>query len=263
MTKLTVSLAQLNLQWENPNKNLAQITSLLDSQLATATATATDLIILPEMFTSGFTMDNVKIAEAMDGISVKWLKDTAKKYNCAITGSIPITEKGSIYNRLIFATPNSLEYYDKKHLFSMAGEHERYQAGDKLKIINWRGWRINLQVCYDLRFPVWSRNQQNYDLLLYVANWPARRRMHWRNLLIARAIENQCHVIGVNRVGIDGKDISYSGDSLLLDHLGELVQDCSDRAGLYTQIIDLDKQNTYQEKFPAYRDADKFSLDNS
>ncbi|MFT6756946.1 MAG: omega-amidase [Chitinophagales bacterium] len=261
MTKLTVSLAQLNLQWENPNKNLVQITSLLDSQLATATAT--DLIILPEMFTSGFTMDNVKIAEAMDGISVKWLKDTAKKYNCAITGSIPITEKGSIYNRLIFATPNSLEYYDKKHLFSMAGEHERYQAGDKLKIINWRGWRINLQVCYDLRFPVWSRNQQNYDLLLYVANWPARRRMHWRNLLIARAIENQCHVIGVNRVGIDGKDISYSGDSLLLDHLGELVQDCSDRAGLYTQIIDLDKQNTYQEKFPAYRDADKFSLDNS
>ena len=257
MTKLTVSLAQLNLQWENPNKNLEQITSLLDSRLAPAT----DLIILPEMFTSGFTMDNVKIAESMDGISVKWLKDTAKKYNCAITGSLPIIVNGGIYNRLIFSTPNSLEYYDKKHLFSMAGEHERYQAGDKLKIINWRGWRINLQVCYDLRFPVWSRNQQNYDLLLYVANWPARRRMHWRNLLIARAIENQCHVIGVNRVGIDGKDISYSGDSLLLDHLGQLVQDCSDREGLYTQTIDLDEQNTYQEKFPAYRDADKFSLD--
>jgi omega-amidase len=256
MTKLTVTLAQLNLQWENPKKNLKQITALLDNQLTDET----DLIVLPEMFTSGFTMDNVKIAEAINGNSVNWLSDTANKYNCAITGSIPIAENGDIYNRLIFATPDSLEYYDKKHLFSIAGEHERYKAGNKLKIVNWRGWRINLQVCYDLRFPVWSRNQQSYDLLLYVANWPERRRDHWRNLLVARAIENQAHVIGVNRVGIDGKNISYSGDSLLLNHLGEVVQDCVNSEGLYSQTIDLDEQNVYQTKFPAYKDADKFSL---
>lgn len=256
MTKLTVTLAQLNLQWENPSQNLAQITTLLESQLVRKT----DLIVLPEMFTSGFTMDNVKIAETMNGNSVNWLKDTAKKYNCAITGSIPITVNGDIYNRLIFATPDSLDYYDKKHLFSMAGENERYKAGHELKIVSWRGWRINLQVCYDLRFPVWTRNQQNYDLLLYVANWPERRRAHWRNLLVARAIENQAHVIGVNRVGIDGKNISYSGDSLLLNHLGEAVQDCDNSEGLYSQTIDLDEQNTYQRRFPAYKDADEFSL---
>jgi predicted amidohydrolase len=256
MTKLTVTLAQLNLQWENPKKNLKQITALLENQLTDET----DLIVLPEMFTSGFTMDNVKIAEAMNGNSVNWLSDTAKKYNCAITGSIPIAENGDIYNRLIFATPDNLEYYDKKHLFSMAGEHERYEAGNELKIVSWRGWRINLQVCYDLRFPVWSRNQQSYDLLLYVANWPERRRDHWRNLLVARSIENQAHVIGVNRVGIDGKKISYSGDSLLLNHLGEVVKDCVNSEGLYSQTIDLDEQNVYQTKFPAYKDADEFSL---
>jgi predicted amidohydrolase len=256
MTKLTVTLAQLNLQWENPSQNLAQITTLLESQLERKT----DLIVLPEMFTSGFTMDNVKIAETMNGNSVNWLKDTAKKYNCAITGSIPITVNDDIYNRLIFATPDSLDYYDKKHLFSMAGENERYKAGHELKIVSWRGWRINLQVCYDLRFPVWTRNQQNYDLLLYVANWPERRRAHWRNLLVARAIENQAHVIGVNRVGIDGKNISYSGDSLLLNHLGEAVQDCDNSEGLYSQTVDLDEQNAYQRGFPAYKDADQFSL---
>ena len=256
MTKLTVTLAQLNLQWENPTKNLMQISALLKNQLVEGT----DLIVLPEMFTSGFTMDNVKIAETMDGTSVNWLIDNAKKYNCAITGSMAIADNDDIYNRLIFATPDRLDYYDKKHLFSMAGEHERYKAGNELKIICWRGWRINLQVCYDLRFPVWSRNQQNYDLLLYVANWPERRRNHWRNLLAARAIENQAHVIGVNRVGVDGKNISYSGDSLLLNHLGELLQDCVDGEGLYTRSINLDEQNTYQNQFPAHRDADRFSL---
>jgi predicted amidohydrolase len=256
MTKLTVTLAQLNLQWENPEQNLMQIAKLLEHQLTDRT----DLIILPEMFTSGFTMDNVKIAETMDGNSVNWLINIAKQYNCAVTGSIPIAENGDIYNRLIFATPDSLHYYNKKHLFSMAGEHKRYKAGNKVKIVSWRGWRINLQVCYDLRFPVWSRNQQNYDLLLYVANWPKRRGNHWRSLLIARAIENQTHVIGVNRVGIDGKKIRYSGDSLLLNHLGDQLQDCGSREGLYTQSINLDEQNAYQKQFPAHRDADNFTL---
>jgi predicted amidohydrolase len=256
MKKLTVALAQLNLQWEQPQQNLKQITALLENQLIDGT----DLIVLPEMFTSGFTMDNVKIAETMNGNSIQWLINTAKKYNCAVTGSMPVIENDDIYNRLIFATPDGLDFYDKKHLFCMAGEDERYKAGNELKIVDWHGWRINLQICYDLRFPVWCRNKNNYDLLLYVANWPERRRDHWRSLLVARAIENQTHVIGVNRIGVDGNNISYSGDSLLLNHYGELMQDCFNGEGLYTQSIDLNQQNTYQQQFPVHKDADEFSL---
>ena len=264
MSQLNITLCQLNLQWENPSKNLQQIDQLLASELTEPT----DLIVLPEMFTSGFSMDNRKLAEHMSGATVSWMQQTAINHNCAVAGSIPVLVDGkannnNIVNRLVFTTASSIEYYDKKHLFSMAGEHKRYQAGKVQKIVSWRDWRINLQVCYDLRFPAWSRNTNKadgYDLLLYVANWPEKRRNHWRQLLIARAIENQTYVVGVNRVGTDGNGIDYSGDTLLVDYLGELAVDLKAKAQLYQYTVDKVAQQNYQKKFPALADADSFTL---
>jgi omega-amidase len=223
----------------------------------------TDLIILPEMFTTGFTMNAKANAEKMDGASVNWMKDQAAKRNCAVTGSLIIEENGKYYNRLIWAEKDQLKFYDKRHLFSYAAEEKTYSAGSDRLQIELKGWKIFPLICYDLRFPVWSRRHKNhnYDLLIYVANWPERRIHAWRQLLIARAIENQCYVAGLNRYGNDGNGIFHSGDSAVIDFKGEKMKD-ENIPGEFisTYKLSYDELNKFRDHFAFFSDADDFSL---
>lgn len=256
MKKLRVGLAQTELLWESAKANRRRFEQMLN-----ASSEQLDLIVLPEMFNSGFSMDATGTAETMDGPTIQWLQQMAQFKQAALCGSLAIAEDGKVFNRLVFVEPDgALHYYDKRHLFRMASEQERYAAGTSRIIISWRGWRICPQVCYDLRFPVWSRNREDYDLLLYVANWPRQRSWHWRQLLIARAIENLTGVVGVNRVGVDGNNIHYSGDSLAIDASGKLLLDTRDSVGLHRCTFDGQAQQDYRRGFPAYRDADSFTL---
>jgi omega-amidase len=257
MQNLALGLVQAAILWEAPAANRQRFEQvLLDCRQQL------DLIVLPEMFNSGFSMDASGNAESMDGDTIAWMRQMASRKQAAICGSLAIDDGGKIFNRLVFAKPDgTLHCYDKRHLFRMASEQDRYAAGTELITIDWRGWRIRPMVCYDLRFPVWSRNCEDYDLLLYVANWPQKRSRHWRQLLIARAIENLTAVVGVNRVGIDGNDIAYSGDSLAIDANGEVLLDPRDHIGLHYCVLDWSTQQDYRSKFPAYMDADSFSLD--
>jgi predicted amidohydrolase len=255
MRDLTAALVQCELAWENPADNRNQF----QQTIATLEENA-DLIILPEMFTTGFSMNALANAEDPGGPTEEWLQDMARRRECAITGSVAIRADGGVYNRMLFATPAGVTHYDKRHLFRMAGEHKRYLHGAERVIVNWRDWRIQLQVCYDLRFPVFCRNRQDYDLMLCVANWPARRRLHWRQLLIARAIENQACVIGVNRIGSDANGLEYSGDSLAVAADGVLLEDMADRADVALVTLDGAALHAYRESFPCHLDADEFSL---
>lgn len=255
MQNLTITLVQCELAWEQPEDNRRLIGEMLEPS-----GDDTDLIVLPEMFTTGFSMNALANAEPPSGPTADWLQAMAEKHGCAITGSIAIREGDAVYNRMLFATPSGIQHYDKRHLFRMAGEHKRYAAGENRVIVPWRDWRINLQVCYDLRFPVFSRNLEDYDLLLYVANWPAVRRMHWRQLLIARAIENQACVVGVNRVGTDAKGLDYSGDSLALSAEGEILLDAEAATGSYRVVLDSTALVDYRECFPCHLDSDQFEL---
>lgn len=256
MQTLTVALVQAELFWQQAGANREHF-----EQLLAHCYEALDLIVLPEMFNTGFSNAATRVAEAMNGPSVSWMRQLAENRQCAVCGSLAITDSGTVYNRMVFAEPDGgLHYYDKRHLFRMANEQERYGAGKSRVVVNFRSWRICLQVCYDLRFPVWSRNCNDYDMLVYVANWPRQRRQHWRQLLIARAIENQVAVIGVNRVGKDGNDIEYSGDSLAVDARGEVLVDCRDIAGIQVARIDGEEQQRYRASFPAFLDADRFNL---
>lgn len=219
MSELHISLVQANLVWENPEENLK-----LFSEKMKAIPSDTDVVVLPEMFTTGFSMSPEKFAEKESGKSVKWLKEMAAKLDCVLTGSIIIEDNQNYYNRLFWVQPDgNYQTYDKRHLFSLAGEEKHYSPGNQRLVVEWKGFKIMPLICYDLRFPVWSRNDLAYDLLLYVANWPERRAFYWKQLLIARAIENQSYVIGVNRVGNDGNMVSHSGDSVCLNPLGESV----------------------------------------
>ena len=256
MQNLAVSLVQTELAWEQPDDNRRHLGEMMDSL-----GEATDLVVLPEMFTTGFSMNALANAEAPGGATEQWLADRARQLDCPITGSIAVRDEGAVYNRMLFATPGGMIHYDKRHLFRMAGEHKRYDAGEKRVIVPWRGWRINLQVCYDLRFPVFSRNRGDYDLLLYVANWPARRRMHWRQLLLARAIENQAYVIGVNRIGRDANGLDYSGDSLAVAADGIVLADLLNENGATQLALDGAALLNYRESFPCQLDADRFQLD--
>lgn len=256
MRDLRVSLIQRELHWEDPAANRAQFESDI------ASCGETDLVILPEMFSTGFSMDVDKNAEPDDGPSRLWLQAQAQRFQCAVTGSLPIRTDAGIFNRLYFATPEGdLHRYDKRHLFRMSAEHEHYQAGTERMVLEWRGWRICPLICYDLRFPVWSRNREDYDLLLYVANWPQKRRHHWRSLLLARAIENQAYTVGVNRTGIDGHGLHYSGDSLAFAADGEVLFDCMNKNGVHTTVLDAARLELYRRKFPCALDADDFQLD--
>lgn len=252
---LSVSLVQTQLIWEDPMKNKAHFDDLLQGL-------QTDLVVLPEMFTTGFSMNPNELAEEEDGPTLAWLKAKARELDAAITGSVIIHEKGKYYNRLFFVLPNgNYQTYNKRHLFTYAGEHHHYTAGSNKLTLDYKGWKICPMVCYDLRFPVWSRNTEDYDLLIYVANWPERRNHPWKSLLVARAIENQCYTIGLNRVGEDGNGISHSGDSIVLDPLGEKVAAANPliEEVITTQISKAELQKV-RDRFQFLADRDEFTL---
>jgi predicted amidohydrolase len=256
MRDLSVTLIQCELAWEQPGDNRRQIGDIIAAHPGT-----TDLIVLPEMFTTGFSMNALANAEPPGGDTEQWLLQLARRHDCALAGSIAVQADNGVYNRLLLATPEGVQHYDKRHLFRMAGEHKRYLAGSDRVIARWRGWRILLQVCYDLRFPVFSRNREDYDLALYVANWPATRRLHWRALLAARAIENLACVVGVNRIGSDARGLDYSGDSLAIAADGTLLRDMANENGAARVILSGAALQSYRESFPCQLDADSFQLD--
>lgn len=261
MHTLSVSMIQTNLYWENKSANLTMLADKIRG-----IPNRGQLVILPEMFSTGFSMKPSELAENMDGITVQWMKQLAAQEKIILTGSVMIQESGNFYNRLLWVMPNGvIGIYDKRHLFAFAGEDNFYTAGKKRLISSVNGWRINVQICYDLRFPVWARQQSKkepeYDVLLYVANWPERRSHAWKSLLIARAIENQCYIIGVNRVGIDGNGIEHSGDSMVVDPLGEVLYTCAHTEAIYTHLLDKAKLEEIRAKFPFWKDADHFTID--
>jgi len=256
MSDLRVTLVQSRLQWHDADANRKRFAL----QLAKL-AGKTDLVVLPEMFTTGFTMDAPRYAESMDGPSIEWMRGQAHSLGATVTGSMIIEEKGSFYNRLIWMSPDgAYRCYDKRHLFRMANEHHHYAAGNHRLIVELNGWRVCPLVCYDLRFPVWSRNRDDYDLLIYVANWPKRRSHHWRTLLLARAIENLSYVAAINRVGADGNEIDYSGDSAIISPMGERLATLAESEAVVTLALSEQALNHYRERFPAGRDADDFTL---
>ena len=253
---LRVTMIQADLAWQDPATNRRNLAAHFRGL-----AGHTDLIVLPEMFTTGFSMAADSLAETMAGATVGWLREEAAAIGCAITGSLIVEENGRHYNRLVWATPDgNLAHYDKRHLFRMAREQEHYAAGRRRLVVELKGWRLCPLVCYDLRFPVWSRSRGDYDVLLYVANWPARRRAAWSALLRARAIENVCYVVGVSRVGKDGNGASYSGDSIALDFLGQVLG--GDRDGEFVETVVLDRESlaSFRRDFPVHLDADDFEL---
>ena len=255
--KLSIHLIQVDLAWENKVENLTTIQREIENLPESA-----DLVILPEMFSTGFTMKPDFVAETMSGKTVVWMKQMAAKFNIALVGSIVITEDEKFYNRLLFVTKDGiLETYDKRHLFSYAGEEKVYTAGTERKIINYKGWNICLQICYDLRFPVFIRNHGEYDLLLFVANWPESRVVAWDALLKARAIENICYVAGVNRVGNDKHNYFHNGHSQLIDYLGEYLIKPQEKVGAFQYTIEKQPLLDVREKLGFLSDADHFTLE--
>lgn len=257
MENLKITTFQGYLFWENIDKNLQNLSLKLSN-----IREKTDLIILPEMFTTGFTMNAANLAEPMDGKAMQWMRDTAAKYNAVVTGSLIVTENGNFYNRLIWMRPDgTYEKYDKRHLFTMAKEENTYTAGHDKLIVELKGWKVCPMICYDLRFPVWIRNTNaEYDLLIFVANWPEKRSLHWRTLLPARAIENLSYVIGVNRVGHDGNEVYHSGDSTCIDPTGNVVYYKRDEEDVYTFTIYPEEVEKARRYFPFLKDADRFTL---
>lgn len=253
---LTISLIQSDLAWENPRVNLSNFEKIING------LPQTDLVVLPELFTTGFTMNVEANAEEINGLGSKWMLKMAKKHSIAICGSIIIKEESNYYNRLYFVTPEGvIGQYDKPHLFRMGDEHRNYTKGRDRVVINYKGWRILPQICYDVRFPVWSRNRNDYDLIINVANWPASRKHVWITLLMARAIENQCYVVGLNRVGTDGTGLDHCGNSMLVDYKGRIIESIDYGVeNHFTQTIDLKEQNRFKETFPTHLDADDFTL---
>ena len=257
MSVLKITTFQTYLFWENIDKNLQYLSLRLTSIRET-----TDLIVLPEMFSTGFSMDSENLAEKMNGKTMKWMVEQAKKYKSVITGSIIIKEKNKYYNRLIWMRPNGThEYYDKKHLFGLGEEDKHYTAGSKKLFVELKGWKICPAICYDLRFPIWLRNtNEEYDMLLIVANWPERRSLHWRSLIPARAIENQAFVVAVNRVGHDGNEVYHSGDSMCIDPNGKVIYYKPNDEDLYTFTINKNDVTEARSSFPFLKDGDSFTL---
>jgi omega-amidase len=253
---LTITLVQTTLAWHEPASNRARF-----GDLVRGVPEATDLVILPEMFTTGFTMDVRAQAEPPSGPTLHWMAGLARERGVTLCGSLIVDDGGRCYNRLVWMPPDGQHrHYDKRHLFRMAGEHEYFAPGARREIFGLKGWRVCPMICYDLRFPVWSRGANEFDLLLYVANWPAARRSAWQTLLPARAVENQCYVAGVNRTGTDGKNIAYAGDSGVYDYLGHSRADLGPTNGHCTVTLDGASLARYREKFPAWQDADAFRL---
>lgn len=279
MSSLTITIIQSVLHWEDKVANLRMFEEKINS-----ITEKTEMILLPEMFNTGFTVKPEALAEKMDGPTVDWMKRMAATKRVIVAGSLIIEEGGNYYNRLIWMLPvGQYGYYDKRHLFAFAGEDQHYTAGNKRLIASVKGIKLNLQVCYDLRFPVWASQQSftspllrkkrvsnfdaykepdhpEYDLLIYVANWPQRRNLAWKTLLQARAIENQAYVIGVNRVGKDGNGIIYSGDSMIVDPLGEVVYQKTDEEDIFTITLNKERVDEVRSEFPFWKDADHFII---
>ncbi len=292
MSNLAITIIQTNLHWEDKTANLQMLEEKIHS-----IKEKTEIVVLPEMFSTGFSMKPEQLAETMEGETVQWMKRMAAEKKIILTGSMigegaPTGQAGSAseieaqkvpaspiqparphyYNRLIWMLPNGqFGFYDKRHLFAYGDENNHYTAGTKRLIASVKGWRINLLVCYDLRFPVWSRQapfsargglggKAEYDVLIYVANWPERRIHAWKTLLTARAIENQCYVVGVNRVGDDGNNIHYSGESMVIDPLGEVQYTKKDAEDIFTINVDKTHLDSVREKFPFWKDADEFKI---
>ncbi|MDT7831210.1 amidohydrolase [Flavobacteriaceae bacterium S356] len=253
---LKVAGIQTKLAWEDASINRAHFTELMQHL-------DVDLVVLPEMFSTGFTMDPIEVAEEMNGETVSWMKESAMSNNFALMGSVVIKENNQYYNRLIFAHPDgAINTYDKKHLFTLAGEDEAYKAGTKKLIVNYKGWKICPFVCYDLRFPVWARNVENYDLLVYVANWPSPRIHAWNTLLQARAIENMSYCVGVNRVGVDVNGYEYSGHSAAYDFLGEATfKTTPNKEEIFVVVLDKDAQNKTRQRLNFLNDKGAFTIE--
>ncbi len=261
MSALSITTIQTNLIWEDKAANLYALEQKINS-----IQDPTEIVVLPEMFSTGFSMQPSLFAETMEGETLNWMKKVSTQNKIILMGSIIIEEEGKYYNRLIWMLPNGeYGYYDKRHLFAFGQEDKFYNAGNKRFIAQVKGFKINLQVCYDLRFPVWARQQNKsggmeYDVLIYIANWPEKRSHAWKTLLCARAIENQCYVVGVNRVGTDGNNIYHSGNSLVIDPLGQVLYHMPDDEDVNTVTISKDYLNEVREKFPFWKDGDGFSL---
>jgi omega-amidase len=261
MSGLIITTIQTNLFWEDKAANLKMLREKIN-----AIDEKMEIVILPEMFSTGFSTTPKPLAETMDGETVAWMKEVAADNKIILTGSVIIKEDDDYFNRLIWMLPNGqCGYYNKRHLFALGNEHEEYTAGSKRLIASVKGWKINLQVCYDLRFPVWSRQQSTdtepeFDVLIYVANWPEKRSHAWKTLLCARAIENQCYVIGVNRVGEDGNNLTYSGNTLVIDPLGEVLYHMQDAEDIFTTTLEKEKLEKVRTHLPFWKDADKFNL---
>lgn len=253
---MNVALIQTDIVWENPSENR----KILEEKIK-ALNESVDLIVLPEMFTTGFTMHPNLVVETMEGVTILWMKKIAKAKNCAITGSLVITENYNFYNRMVFVFPNGeIQYYDKKHLFTLAGEDKIYTSGKEKVIVNYKGWKICLQVCYDLRFPVFSRNTENYDLLIYVASWPKVRTNAWDILLKARAVENLSYTIGVNRIGTDNNSLEYIGHSQIIDELGNFIIKPTKKEGVFIASLDRNKMLETRNRLNFLEDKDKFNF---
>ncbi len=253
---MKVALIQSSLEWENPEANrqlfAGKIMSIRES---------VDLIVLPEMFTTGFTMNPYDISETMEGETVAWMKSISNKMQSALCGSIIIAEQSNYYNRLLFVYPSGeIRYYDKRHLFTLAGEDKVYTAGTEKVVVEYKGYRICLQICYDLRFPVFSRNTEDYDLLLYTANWPIVRIDAWDTLLKARSVENMCYTIAVNRIGTDNNHHQYNGHSQVVDFLGNIVIAAAESEGIFTADLDKVALNDTRQRLGFLPDRDHFTI---
>jgi len=253
MRDLKITLIQTEPVWEDIKGNIA----LFDEKINDISE-ETELIILPEMFTTGFSMNASSLAQDINGSSINWLQNKSRQINADIVGSIIFANNGLYFNRLLWAKPDGhLFTYDKKHLFRFAGEEKVYSAGVGNITVELNGWKIRPFICYDLRFPAWTRNIKNqYDIAIFIANWPEKRSMHWKSLLQARAIENQCYVIGVNRVGTDGNGLFYSGDSSIIDPLGKIIFHKNDKECTFTTVLSYNTLEEYKKAFPAWMDAD-------
>lgn len=261
MSTLTITTIQSNLIWEDKAANLR----MLEQKIA-GIEEKTEIVVLPEMFNTGFSMRPETLAETMEGETIEWMKRVSRENGIVLTGSLMIEEAGNYYNRLVWMLPNGqYGHYDKRHLFAFGEEDKHYSPGNKRLIASVKGWKINLQVCYDLRFPVWARQKKTeagaeYDLLIYVANWPERRSHAWKTLLCARAIENQCYVVGVNRVGSDGNNVYHSGNSLVIDPLGQVLYHMADEEDVNTITLQKEMLEEVSSKFPFWKDADDFNI---
>lgn len=253
---MKISLVQTDLIWEDKQQNLAQIRRLVDT-----ISDPQDLIVLPEMFSTGFTMEPAGLAEETNGATFHWMQQLASETNALIAGSLIISDQGKYFNRFLAVSPKGLvSQYDKRHLFRMAGEETAYTKGQERVVFSWRGWRILPQICYDIRFPVWIRNRQDYDLALFVANWPEPRRDVWLTLLKARALENQVYIAGVNRIGIDGKGNNHVGDSMVLDPKGQVLTEAGSESRVISANLSLEELIRFREKFQVALDQDQFEI---